>query len=1015
MYSGNGILVQDYATWVGMNLNITGGGVITRRVRGRDDFVGYYNDYQTYPPQGTTVNHNCIDSQTGYNWGDVSLQLSNHSLDGEPDLFTISLPGYSGQFMFKGRDIINLNHDDTKIELLNISGVFKVILPNGVSYFFGGSVAHEVQTVLNPDNATVFSGNISYSTAYYLTKILAPSGQEITYTYTYGNQVIYNKGTYKTTYSSAASDGTTSAGCAVALGTNNWDHEQRFTPLYLTTITFPNGRVSFNTSSNRCDLPGAKRMETLIVYNNANAIVKKFSFHYSYDQTIQDQAVCSSSSARSKDRMWLMSVRDVSADQTAQQYTLKYMPGALPSQVNRSENDDWGYYGRVNKVADSVRVLHGMLYSITYPTGGTIVYNFESHDYFDPNYYTYQTTTIRKDYQVCLSMCTMTPQREVTFTISDTKSANLAMEFQGLSEYVQFRVFKNNSLFKDYYIYNEPPDPNVFRSRYENLTLTPGTYKINAFVRLCDVENVCDQERFRFHLSYIESETTVATLQKKRIGGGVRIGSILHLDERGNKIKGEYYRYKDDEGRSTGKLLNPPIYLRYGGLYMLDTDNPPLQTGYSTDEFTNCGIKMTSDYDLGDYTGPNVGYSTVTIFQDEAGNNGKEVLEFSYNDGGKYGFAAGSSLKAPSIPFHENKARGLLSRKRIFKKIDNMYQLQQTKSYSYDISRPITIQAVMAWNDRPNDHGAGIINLAPCDPDMGLKIAYYNVFSTRIKLTRENTIKYEAGREFTEEINNFYESTKHDQLTKQTQQTSPGPLLEKRFTYTADYSADTYPANFSSEIRSGIYNDMRQRNLLFPVEERVVRNGLTTVITINQHSYFDSKIFLSRTYRNTLRVPVALATIADPFALDQNTFSLQNSYYYYRGDLVEITDPSGVSQSFLWSPTKRMLGHLVNVPFTIIQEVLNGDIEHFYNPASTQTLLISKINNFRTLFPASSSSVKSFEYSSGTYTPIFQPSKVTDANGLSTSFEFDAFARLKSVRDQNNHMLRVYKYALVNE
>jgi hypothetical protein len=186
-YQGNGVKLDQAASWTGVNWNLSAGGVITRIVRDRDDLVNQggrkfysYNDI------------NAMDFKN--NPDDVSeidTHIKSSVRDSEVDIFSFSFPGGSGSFYLDKDMKPHLTKYDTelKIELnptppIDSSGItqnlkreISITTSNGVKYYFGGLHASEASKTRYPSAG---GGATQYAqTSFYLTKIQHPLGDEI--------------------------------------------------------------------------------------------------------------------------------------------------------------------------------------------------------------------------------------------------------------------------------------------------------------------------------------------------------------------------------------------------------------------------------------------------------------------------------------------------------------------------------------------------------------------------------------------------------------------------------------------------------------------------------------------------------------------------------------------------------------------------------------------------------------------------------------------------------------------
>ena len=178
-YNSKGIRIQDEASWVGIGWSLNAGGVITRMVRGFDDFhntsaqpyiQGYIESSELPPveydltpleegyfPQENSSSFRidtdplyayslpASDPRTPNNVWEKLVQSYQGYLtpeDPEPDIFYYNIAGYSGKMIFPKQEgpiyiPVILNNDPLKIEYHTDNNVWNITTPEGILYTFG--------------------------------------------------------------------------------------------------------------------------------------------------------------------------------------------------------------------------------------------------------------------------------------------------------------------------------------------------------------------------------------------------------------------------------------------------------------------------------------------------------------------------------------------------------------------------------------------------------------------------------------------------------------------------------------------------------------------------------------------------------------------------------------------------------------------------------------------------------------------------------------------------------------
>jgi len=128
-YHAGGIKVNEVASRVGLGWALNAGGFVARTVQGLPDEStnGFFNG-------GEGIDLSCGND-------DIDA-IGNGLIDGEPDIFSFMIPGYSGKFYINAKlEVVQIVHSDLKIET-NLTdndenNGFRITTPQGTAYYFG--------------------------------------------------------------------------------------------------------------------------------------------------------------------------------------------------------------------------------------------------------------------------------------------------------------------------------------------------------------------------------------------------------------------------------------------------------------------------------------------------------------------------------------------------------------------------------------------------------------------------------------------------------------------------------------------------------------------------------------------------------------------------------------------------------------------------------------------------------------------------------------------------------------
>ncbi|MBY0432520.1 MAG: hypothetical protein K2U26_00250, partial [Cyclobacteriaceae bacterium] len=209
-YNGGGLRVTESEGNAGMGWNISAGGQISREVRGLPDDLEDLADsrrgwltgpaaqqIQAFNPSANLNSISCADELSDFNTLSTFYDNQNGStIDTEPDVFTFSAPGVSGQFVFDQNKVVRLiPYQDIKIDYTRDAtkkiASFTITTNNGVKYVFDlplSTTRIAIDGSLDfPEFFTreyrMYSYKLMFNYTWMLKKIIDPTNQSIDFTY----------------------------------------------------------------------------------------------------------------------------------------------------------------------------------------------------------------------------------------------------------------------------------------------------------------------------------------------------------------------------------------------------------------------------------------------------------------------------------------------------------------------------------------------------------------------------------------------------------------------------------------------------------------------------------------------------------------------------------------------------------------------------------------------------------------------------------------------------------------
>ncbi len=990
-YHASGITVSQEATAVGLGWSLNAGGVISRTVKGGDDFQehaspnGLSKGYLELPEGKQPL------SNADYFWTTQEYCLKG---DPEPDIFFYSCAGGSGKFIL-GKDSVPVlfsRDDHARIRMLQANGrvkPFEMYDADGNRYLFDqmeetlsydASRPYHQNASGNHDMTDIteihgyFGDPMEYVSAWYLTRIVTVRGDTVSFTYSAENyQLPVQESAVKQNLISVSGY---ASGTDNDFGPTRVDyscHKSVLRSFRLTGISWRDGHAEFGYTA-REDLVGTAegtdpmKLSSFKVYNKNGRTVKDLSFNYGYfNQT------ATGDNAHVSKRLRLDGLTDCLADSAS--YSFGYINGILPPKNSRN-TDSWGYsngssqganyypsavydntvYAGGNKTPNEYRMSIGTLSSVTQPTGGTTRFTYEANRYTTAPYWTtkslYGSLDIyRNGDDENYTDYSDTQTDTVTFSATTTVNIQQYFEYTGTNlppsgsnrfGNTNYRVFtikkrNDNGTFTSVR-YWPVPEQLVTQRSYnalpENLQLQAGTY---LFIAESVADELYCELRYSYQGKVLQPGTDV-------LGGGLRV----------KRIEGETtvdYTYEE------GELMVKPVFA-----YLLTKRTK--QSVYPYDVLSATYVMQPSE-------------STTPMTSLKNGNiYGYGKVTESFADGTKrvttYHNEAESETDYPFYTPEVNYYNGLPESAVTYDKQGNEVC---GESYAYThINSPVTLYGFVYRN-----YG----------------MAYFYSYTPEwITLAQKNrTDRFaDSGNPDSTSRTVTVNYTYNDDLVPLTEQYACG---QDRFTNSYRYAGD-----FSGSV----YTLMRNRNMVrCPVESLTLKNG--KVIAGRRTGYGIA---------HGMPVPLSDSYIQTETPLTENGygdgFESRVSYAAYnRFGLPGQVTKDTQKRVYLWGYGGHYLvAEIDNADYVQVEDALGSafvaQLAEKDAPSDTDR---QAIRSLRTLLPQAKVTVCEYE-------PLVGVTGITDNRGCRAGFGYDGAGRLNAITDQTpgsaEHLLARYAY-----
>lgn len=977
-YHAGGNKVEDVASWVGLGWSLGSLPCISRSARGLEDDAGggYFNLYN-----GKTVQQ--IYDERGGGAGAATYNafiedVRAGTADAEPDIYSFSLLGKSGKFYYRQADQKFYTIPLFNIKIERITNGFRITDEDGTVYDFN-----------MPEVAMQNLNQVTGS--WWATKIVnANRTDSITIEYTSQPEVFTTTAqVQKNIYISGAS-------CSFPSYTSSTVTTSS-TSIKPDRINFKGGYVKFfPQGSNRQDLTGGKALDRIEIYNYLNQLIKKWKFQYVYHNS-----GCSNTPDCYRlvlDRVW----EEAADGQQGSPHIFTYNTTISVPHRQSTGQDYWGYNNGQSQNADLIpdviyettgtpRKLVGanrdvnidhiqflMLNKITWPTGGSTEFEYESNWVDEP------TLPIKtKDTSILLAgngtASNTYALYEKTFVVDvpahqylngneggvfvNITIGNLGCDLSGGAN-----VCANLTITGVGHSFNS----GSIISNVPNMYLPNGTYKMQAEFS----QDPPQYGNFTFAIAWKKPDSQYV---HQRLAGGVRLKKLTAYDgisHSNDVIKKLVYTKSATDSTPSGKVFGLP-YLDYGEYFSFKRYDPVPPFGACA----SCEVQLfkrstSSNITMVSHSGSFVGYERVVV---ESGNNaasGKTEYIFSNEKD-----IVSTTFPYPPAVSNEHK-RGLLLKNTNYRKTGTEFHPVSRVATSYSDHRSDLSSLAFGLKIAAKDEVVNTCGTIVTLPT--LQVASYDIISNKMLDTA--THNYVFNAEDSTKVMLQTTSTVYNSKYFPYKITTTGSALETQETFTH------YPGDLSL---SGAAETARQ--------VMISQNRLAVPLQVIKKENTVQKELLQTNYKEFTTGKVFENNIEYAKAANTKEVRVQFNSFDNTGNLLEQQKTGDVQEVYLWGyngmyPVAKLLNTTYSTASTYItQSVLD-------NPTSDAALR-THLNNLR--------SIPGAMVVTYTYKPLVGLTSETDPSGRTTFYEYDGFGRLSIVRDQHNNILKkiCYNYA----
>jgi YD repeat-containing protein len=1016
-YYSNGVHVDNLSGIVGTDWSLNAGGAVSRVMKDLPDELGtrWYPANPDIATDGVTLRK--LAQTAGF--------------DGEPDWFSFSANGLSGTFFFDENLQPHITCDEhVQISYTLLTTPFKrlqdftIIDEKGFKYIFGGSDDYIER---NTSYSECSPETITYDSSWFLKEIISPKGNSVTFTYELNSLL------YKSNYSSTIS---VMGKCPLPMVSQNTSVNtcisySSMQSKVLAGISFKNNTVIFSYDAQRLD-GGGKLLKGVKVTANAQ-VIKQVALAYDIvGGPAPANPFLADASLYYRTFLKEVAARGSFTLDTPQKYTFAYFQKEqLPIRLSFSK-DYYGFHnGSNNATAFSNRILntaaaafiapglttanlevnpnvlhYGMLQKITYPTGGYTAVTYEPNKDI-----TTADVPVESQYTINVIKYCDSSTSPVTGTyefVANGSPINIEAfaNIQGqpctvgstTDNNYNVKVYKDNVLILNQpvpygtHLDSDPTKPcqsSFTAGAYVDkpiCTVNGSTYKVTITLNKTGVYGTIK----------IKYNAAMNTVQTTVYGGGCRTTTIEdYTDSKGYNKRTFYYNKLADylSTNTTMSTVYEPVFYYNIPNYIVGcpdglTDEGNISiTPRAAVNFSVGSSSYTSSY----FSRGQACYSAITeVFEKDGEKNGavEQVFNLAVSTPGQV--TNGYDLySVPASNYGQFTANKIAE--------ENVYDSQNTpvssKIYHYNFLQadfiPSTIVrrnfSVPGEADYDSSFGGGIAFANFSNFSMWQYKNYFGV----IKVDKITETTYYGNGNLGSITDNTFGPQPFYQLKSTTTTSSTGVVIKEEYSYPSDLIG----------VEQAPY--MQQLATAHRIADPVIIKGYKSGIKLSEkHIKYGNSAATSG-----VLLPIEVHTKKGTAAIDVATVSdrkLEFLQYDSKGNILEYRSDGGTSVSIIW-------GYSQEYPIAKVEGAtytqLSGYAGTLMTASNNGSLTASSFNSLRT-------GLTTAMVSTYTYLPLTGMTTSTDPKGMTTSYKYDTFGRLQSVKDRNGNLISENAYHL---